>query len=336
MKSFLAFCVICTSFSLSAGFAQHTVKSEADTAAYCVPSIEGLTRPKGILIREELVTNHSINSSNINDPSGTGQGKIRTLRRREIKLKAPLINKENFKLAIGFKYKVEDIFFEDQATESVEFFNNLEDKNLKQLGTTLYMVKPFRGNTYFLMRVSASLNGDYNRANSPDADYLKLSIAPLLGFKRTPYLSYAVGIGYSENFGRRSVFPLLSYNQTFTKHFGVESLLPLNVKFRYSSLNRKNFIFLSSEVQGTSYNITFANSEAGYLNNTELKYKLTYEREIYDFVWASVETGLNTTLYFSLSDTPDRRRSTVIDTNRKAAFFVGFSVFVVPPRKFIK
>lgn len=110
----------------------------------------------------------------------------------------------------------------------------------------------------------------------------------------------------------------------------------LNIKFRYASLERKNFIFLSSEVHGTSYNITFTNGEAAYLSNAELQNKLTYEREIYDFVWASVDTGLNTNLYFTFSDTPDRRRSLVIDNNRKAAFFLGFSIFVVPPRKFFK
>ncbi len=313
--------------------AQHKVISENDTT-YCIPSIEGLSRPKGFVIKEEVVMNHQINSYSTQGIPSSGLGQIKAIRRRTIKFKAPLLNKDGLKVAMGFKYNVEDVFFDDQSRESLSFYQNLENKNLKQLGTSLYLIKPMRGNFYFLMRASASLNGDYGANNAPTKDYLKYSIAPMIGWKRTPYLSYAVGLGYSENFGKVSFFPLLSYNQTFNEHFGIESILPLSIKLRYSTLNKKNFIYLSSEVKGTTYNVGFRDGNTGYLNNTELRLLITYEREIYDFVWVGIEAGTRSNLNFSLSDTPDYRNSKVIRNSVNQSFFVGFSIFVVPPKKF--
>jgi len=326
------FCLLLLGALVLDSQAQFKVTQAKDTT-YCVPSVEGLSRPKGLVIKQEILTNHNISSQSLTDGTGVN-GEIRATRRREIKLKAPLVNHDNFKMAIGFLYKVEDIFFDDIEQGSFDFYNQLENKNLKSLGTSLYLIKPWRGQRYFLLRASASLNGDYDKTNRPNTDYIKYSIAPLIGWKKSDKLSYAVGIGYSQNFGRVSVYPLFSYNRTFNDHFGIETLLPLNANLRYSTLDKKNFVYLSSKIEGSTYNVNFGNGTQGYLNNTEIKHQISYEREIYDFIWVGVETGVRSNLNFSLSDTPERRLSTVVDSNLNMSFFVGFSLFIVPPRKF--
>jgi len=239
-------------------------------------------------------------------------------------------------LAIGFKYSVEDVFFEDHYLNNSDFYRDLQNKNLKQLGTSLYVIKPLRGNTYFLLRASVSLNGDYGKNNAPTSDYLKYSIAPMIGWRKNDYTTFAVGLAYSENFGRISVFPLLSFNKTFHERWGVEILLPLRVKLRYSTPDEKNYIYLTSEVKGSTYNVTFRSNETGYLNNTELRNLIRYEREIYDFIWVGVEAGLRSNLNFSLSETADRRNSVVINNQLSQSAFVGISIFIVPPRKFLR
>ena len=319
-------------FAGTGSFAQYHTVNASDTS-YCEPTVNGLSRPKGLILSEEILTGHNISSQAIS--SNTGEfGEIRATRRRQIKIKAPLMNKQNFKMAIGFNYRVEDIFFDDIEQQSFDFYHQLEDKNLKQLGTSLYVIKPWRGKRYFLLRASASLNGDYDRTNRPTSDYLKYSIAPLIGWKKNENLSYAVGVGYSQNFGRVSVFPLFSYNRTFNDHFGIETMLPLNASLRYSTLDKKNYLYLSSNIHGSTYNVGFPNGVSGYLNNTEIKHNLRYEREVYDFIWVGIESGFRTNLNFSLSETPVRRVSTIIDSNLNMALYFGFSVFIVPPRKF--
>jgi len=303
-----------------------------DAAAFCETTIEGLNRPKGLIIREELISSHRISSFQ----QGNSQkfGKVQQTRRREIKLKAPLWNSPGFKLAIGFKYKVEDVFFNETNAYSSEFYNDLEGKNLNQLGVSLYAIKPLRGNTYLLLRASASLNGDYSKQNAPTGDYLKYSLAPMIGWRINDFTTYAVGLAYSENFGRISVFPLLSFNKTFNDRWGTEILLPLHVKLRYNTPNKKNFIYLKSEVKGSTYNVSFKSGKMGYLNNTEIRHLVSYEREIYDFLWVGVEAGLRSTLNFSLSETADHKNSVVIENRLNQSFFTGFSIFIVPPRKF--
>jgi len=298
---------------------------------FCNTSIEGLNRPKGLIIKQEFISGHGIYSTSGNTETF---GKIQLARRREIKLKAPILNNPGFKLAIGFKYKVEDVFFKDQYTYSSEFYSDLENKNLKQLGTSLYAIKPLRGDTYLLMRASVSLNGDYGKYNLPTNDFLKYSIAPMIGWRKTDFMSYAIGVAYSENFGRISVFPIVSFNKTFNDRWGTEILLPLKAKLRYTTLNKKNFIYLSSEIIGSTYNVTFNSGESGYLNNTELRHLVSYEREIYDFLWLGVEAGLRSNLNFSLSETADHRNSVTIANRVNQSFFAGFSLFIVPPRKY--
>jgi hypothetical protein len=246
------------------------------------------------------------------------------------------LNKYNLKIAFGLRYRIEDMFFDDLENNSFDFYRQLENKNLKSIGTSLYVIKPLKGNRFLLFRARASLNGDYDRDHRPTSDYLKFSLAPLIGWKKHNNLSYAVGLGYSQNFGRISVFPLVSYNQTFNEHFGVESLLPLYAKIRYSTLDKKNFLYAGTKIEGATYNVRFSNGSEGYLNNSEIKYQISYEREIYDFVWVGIETGLRSNLNFSLSETPARQMSTIVNSNLNMSYYFGFSLFIVPPRKFSK
>lgn len=312
---------------------QHKVVVRNDTA-FCETSIEGLNRPKGLVIKEELIYSHRILS--FRNGSSENSGTVQLTRRREIKLKAPLWNSQGFKLAVGFKYKVEDVFFEGQNTPTSEFYSDLQNKNLKQLGTSIYAIKPLRGNTFLLLRASASLNGDYGKNQAPTSDYLKYSIAPMIGWRKNDFTMYAIGLGYSENFGRISVFPLLSFNKTFNERWGTEILLPLHAKLRYTTPNKKNFLYFTSEIKGSTYNVTFQSGQTGYLNNSEIRHLISYEREVYDFIWVGVEAGLRSNLNFSFSETSDHRNSVVVSNQLNQSFFAGFSIFIVPPRKFSK
>ena len=326
LKKYLYF-IVCFFGIQSVVMGQYTAKEKVE---FCEISIDGQSRPKGLVISQEFISNHGISST-----SGDAEtfGRVRSARRRSIKLKAPIINNPGFKLVAGFKYKVEDVFFEEQYLRSSNFYSDLENKNLKQLGASLYAVKPLRGNTYLLMRASASLNGDYGKHNSPTKDYLKYSIAPMIGWRKSDKMSYAFGVAYSENFGRISVFPIVAFNKTFNERWGTEILLPLKAKLRYSTLDKKNFLYLTSEIKGSTYNVAFNSGKSGYLNNTELRHLVTYEREIYDFLWVSAEAGLRSNLNFSLSETADHRNSVVISNRLNQSFFAGFSIFLVPPKK---
>jgi len=255
-------------------------------------------------------------------------------------LRVPLILKPNLKLALGINYFKEDYRFEDIQNSNYSFYSSLENKPLRNLGAALYVIKPFLGNKYFLARVSANLNGDYTLDELPKSDFLKVSIAPLLGWKKNPYTSYAVGIVYTNNFGRHSIYPIVSYNHSFNSRWGFESLLPAKAKLRFSQSD-KTFWAFTSELNGASYNIRLDESplsenETLHLRKSEVRFLFSLEREIHDWLWFGLEAGLRTNFEFSLRESGKRNATVLIDNTLNNAMIFSASIFVVPPRKFLK
>ncbi len=314
--------------------AQSTMINCMDST-FCIPGVEGLPRTKGIVITRELIKDYAINSQ-----VNTGQSadaEIRRNRRWTFKLRAPIMLKENLKIAGGIKYFVEEHNFEEPESLNNDFYKNLEDRPLRSIRADIFIMKPTRNNKYFILRLSGALNGDFKGIDL-GSDYFKFSIAPLIGWKRSQYLSYAVGVAYSEIFGRRSVYPVFSYNHTFSPHWGVESVLPAELKLRYNSLNKKNFFYFKSELNGSNYTLNFFDNrdEPVFLEKSEVRFLLTWEREIYDFLWFSIEAGFRKNINFDLSENARINAETIVDNRLNEAVVGNISLFVVPPRKFLK
>lgn len=304
-------------------------------STFCIPGVEGLPRTKGIVITRELVRDYFIRSE-VNTGQ-TAEAEIRRNRRWTFKLRAPILLKDNIKIAGGIKYFVEEHNFEQPESLDNEFYQNLEDRPLRSIRADIFIMKPTTTNKYFILRISGALNGDFQGIDL-GSNYFKFSIAPLIGWKKNRYLSYAVGVAYSEIFGRRSVYPVIAYNHTFTPHWGIESILPAELKLRYNSLNKKNFLYLKAELNGSNYTLNFFDNqeEPVFLEKSEIRFLFNYEREIYDFLWFGVELGMRVNINFDLSENARLRAETIVDNQLNEAMVGNISLFIVPPRKFLK
>ncbi len=334
MKS--TFLALVAFFGLSGwAFAQESMLVCTDSS-FCIPSVIGLPRSKGLEIKREIVRDYRITSTAI-DGSGSAEAEIQRNRRWEMTLRVPILNKPGFKMAAGFKYFVEEYNFEDKESISFPFYQNLEDRPLRSLRGTLYLVKPTRTNKYFLLRLTGGFNGDYRNSLDDNERYLRFSISPLIGWKRTDYLSYALGFAYNYSFGRRTIYPLFAYNRTFNNHWGVESILPVSIKLRYNTTNQKNYFFLKTELNGANYNVHLDPNQAStrYLEKSEVRFLLNYEREIHDWLWFGVEAGVRQNINFDLTDSPEINARVITENNLNIAFVYNMSIFVVPPRKFL-
>jgi hypothetical protein len=299
-----------------------------------------MPRSKGIIFRQERLMDYGIRSNSQSDQIQSGQGEVSVNRRWEFKLRLPIISKPNFALAAGIHYNVEQYQFEASHNEQYPLYRSLQDKSLRSIGGSVYIVKPWRGKRYFLLRASGDLNGDYGTDGIAKKQFLQFSVAPLIGWKKNDNVSYAFGFAYGYNFGRPVFSPLISYNRTFNKHWGLETILPTKIKLRYS-LNEKTLFFASIELNGARYNIRLADSvlaEKGnlYLQKSEVRYLLTFEREIYDWLWFGVEAGMRSNINFSLSDRNGPARNALIRNKLNEAMLISFSVFAVAPRKFLR
>ena len=309
-------------------------------STFCVPAVFGMTRSKGIIIKQERVFNYRINSSSTEPGIGTGEDEVQFNKRWQFKLRFPVIMKPGFKMAMGLEYFKEEYHFEGFPENDYPFYQSLEDKPLRSIGATFYFVKPWLGNRYFMMRIGTKFNGDEGLGNLVDSDKLRVSIAPLVGWKKNPYTSYAFGIAYSYDFGRQSIYPVISYNHTFNSRLGLETILPLEVKLRYT-LTEKNLFYATAEFNGANYNIklndpSFPQDQDYILRKSELRFLVNYEREIHDWLWFGIEAGLRSNIAFELTDSPKRNANTIIKNDLNDALVVNLSIFMVPPRKFLE
>lgn len=308
--------------------------------AYCDPSVIGLPRAKAVIIRYELQPNYSIRSTSKIGPYGDSEGRISRNRRIDLRLRFPIVHKPGLTIAAGLKYSHEEFIFSNNQSSGYAFYKDMQDRPLKSAGIHFYVVKPTRTNKYFILRTSFDLNGDYGSENFGKREFLKFSITPLLGWKKSDNLSYAVGFTYGYTFGVPLIIPVLAYNKNFNCKVGIESVLPLSLKLRYTK-NDKNFLYAGLELGGASYRLdnagtAFSNYNKLHLFRSELRYTLNYEREIHDWLWFGVEAGYRQNLRFNLTNGPRGSADVIISNKLGAAPLASASIFVVPPRFFLK
>ncbi len=331
---------VCCSIAFAfPALAQESIINCTDSS-FCVPAVSGMPRTKGLIIRQERIMDYGIRSNSNSESINSGRGEVSSNRRWEFKFRMPVISKPNIAIAVGVHYNVEEYKFEKSHNQHYPLYTSLEDKSLKSLGGSIYVVKPWRGKRYLLLRASGDLNGDYDVDGYSKKNFLQFSVAPLLGWKKNNNTSYAFGLAYAYNFGRPVFSPLFSYNHTFNRHWGIETLLPTKVKVRYT-FNDKTLFFASTELNGASYNIHLRDSmfsQKGdlFLQKSEIRYLLTFEREIHDWLWFSLEAGIRSNIDFSLSDTFGPPRKALIRNHLNHAMLFSFSIFAVAPRKFLK
>ena len=308
-------------------------------STFCIPGVAGMPRPKGIIIQRESIVNYGMVTEAVNVYNQLSDRiDVKTNNRWNFKATAPLVNQKGIKIAIGFRYFVEEVNFEDIGSSSNSFYRTLDDRPLRSIGGTLYISKPFKGNKYLLSRLSTSFNGDFRTGEIQNSDIMRQSIALLYGTKLSPFRSMAFGINLSNNFGRFGIIPLLSYNASWNENWLFESLLPLNAKISFVSNSQKNVFTTEVKLEGGNYKF-FADEglladDKLFLRKAELQGSFHYEREIHDWLWFGLEVGLRVNLENNITDTIFSKEP-FLKNDIKKAFLSSVSIFIVPPRKFL-
>ena len=307
---------------------------------YCNPSVIGLPRAKAIILKYEVQPSYTMRSTGELGTYGNAAGKVSRNNRLDLRLRFPIVHKPSLTIAAGIKYTREEFMYSDEAPMNYPFYKDLEDRPLKSAGIHFYVVKPTRTNKYFMLRTSFDLNGDYGSDKFGKKEFLKFSVTPLIGWKRNENLSYAVGFSYGYTFGRPLILPVFSYNKNFNCNWGIESVLPISVRVRYTK-NEKNFFYTGLELGGASYRLdnegtAFSSYNKLHLFRSELRFTINYEREIHDWLWFGIEAGYRENLRFNLTNGPRGSSDIIVNNKLGGAPLVNASLFVVPPRFFLK
>ena len=310
-------------------------------STFCVPGVYGVPRSKGLVLSYEVVSGSNITATSDEPTIGNGNGTIDYTKRLDFRFKFPIVNDPKMKIAMGFHYYNEEYDFGNLGNPEYEPFTRLNDRNLKSIGSSVYVVKPFLGNKYFVFRGSFDLNGDYSDASNLN-DFAKFSFAPLYGVKVNPFTTMAFGAALSFDFGDPAVYPVFIYNRTLNSKWGIELTLPVEARVR-RTFNPKSILYGGLKLEGAGYNITpdendtfFDRNETIQISKSELKYYLNYEHEIHDYLWFGVNGGWRSNINFNLTAVDRLKSETIIDSKLKMTPYANLSLFIVPPRKWLE
>jgi hypothetical protein len=98
-------------------------------------------------------------------------------------------------------------------------------------------------------------------------------------------------------------------------------------------------LYASTELNGARYRVNFGNAilpqQDLFMQRAAVRYLVTLEKEIHDWLWFSVEAGMQSNINFTLSDQMGPARKALINNQLNHATMISFSLFAVPPRKFL-
>ncbi|MBK0403382.1 hypothetical protein I5M27_10325 [Adhaeribacter sp. BT258] len=324
--------------------AQDTSRQDKE---YANPSVEGTPRGRFFLLRYQRLFSHDFNSTgDWKNLPVSKDARINTNNVAEIKGFIPIWNNPHFKAVLGVGYEREEFNFEDSHELAYLYHENLQDKGLKSLSAQIATVKPLNYKNYLVMRVKGALNGDYTSDELNFNDYLKLTAEALYGWKKNKYFTWGIGAQAGYTFGRYSIYPAILYNRTFNDRWGIEAVFPANVKVR-RTFSEKSYLYFGYNLDGYSYNIkvqkppfynspVFGDIKTIELRHNDVRAQLRWEKEIYDFLWFSLEGGYRYNIAFDAFRTGSDRDDRLISTNLGGAPYAAVDLYFVVPRAFLK
>ena len=121
--------------------------------------------------------------------------------------------------------------------------------------------------------------------------------------------------------------------------------LPANAKMYYK-FNTKTLLYFGYELDGANYQLQFTNpllltdKKSLQLRRSVVKVALELEREIYDFIWFGIATGIQQPISLNVTDIKNGGLFTKSDhlfrNNVALDPFANVSLFFVIPRKLNK
>ncbi|TAG93617.1 MAG: hypothetical protein EAZ20_01520, partial [Bacteroidetes bacterium] len=205
------------------------------------------------------------------------------------------------------------------AFEKPETLDNplqLSLKNgLKNMGLGFTIFKPFNAKNFLILQGGANLNGNYRLNNIQPLEYLRYNFAAIYGWKKHDRLQFGIGATRTYLGGALNYIPIIMYNYTFQdRKWGIEAVFPARVNLR-RNISPKSLVMLGYEVEGHTYRLNnnsqvfesqFQNIE---LRRSEMRIRMTYERQLKGFIWVSAQAGYRVNWLFNTDQNGDFTRS---------------------------
>jgi hypothetical protein len=323
-----------------------------DRQRFANPSVLGMGPSRGLVVRYERMPRFRISSSA--QVAGLNDFNTEATKNARLSIKGyiPAWNHPHLKVIVGLSYEREEFQFAQLPT-TYELYDNLENRGLKSTAAQIVVVRPVDEVHWYLARIKGELSGDYTSSELNRSDYFRFTAEALYGWKRSPNFSWGVGFQYGYTFGRLSFYPAVVYNRTFNPRWGLEALFPARVTLRYN-VSESSLLYVGYAVEGFNYIVRLnriplerRNADGTTdlskiplrtleLRETEVKFRLRWERELLSFLWLGAEAGYRYNYAFDAFDRINADREKIIDSKFNGAPYASLELFITPPRKLLE
>jgi hypothetical protein len=243
-------------------------------------------------------------------------------------LNTPIVSKNNLTVSLGATIWNSNASFENMPTDG--FNKNIEQLN--SVGINASVFKPFNEKNFAILQFSGDINGNYTNLNAINGKGFTFSATAIYGWKRSDNFMWGLGVSRTYRAGALIHIPVVLYNKTFNKKWGIETVFPAKLNIR-RNFSPTSLLMLGYEIEGNSYHISKAASNDVYLRRGELKPRFTYEQKLSGFVWLSAQAGMRLDWRFDAHDSKNPIKGETIqfaNTLNNALYFNVSLNFVSP------
>ncbi len=305
---------------------------------YCKPGVRNKSRSKGL---ELAYTNMGRGTFTDEENSVTRPyTKFSNWSRFEFDLKGPVLNKQNFKFLVGYKYTGETFNINNFGNDFRPTFERLDRVTLKSSNISAIITKPINEKNYMAFRLRYTANGDFDGVMDFSQRYGIYKAMGVFGFKVHDDFEWGFGINYSNSFRdsnngsrrRTNILPFVIYNRTFVNDWGIEAAFPGYIYGRYNQGPNTIFLF-GTEFSSDSYRIDVPLSNEPTLdyaiNQSSLLFLARWEQQIVPWIWGNIKAGYQMSFSTDFESKAANTTTFLVDPSNSPIFEIG--IFISPP-----
>lgn len=289
--------------------------------------------PRGLEFTYEMQGRATVSNTPTAIALGEGTDSVR-YERMEMKLKVPIYLRPATQVIIGARYAIDRFAFEDGATNPIYAYMHRRRVNIKT--ATLYLNKYFKKRYFLSTRTEYGLFGEHRQLGIKQT--YRFSQSFLLGRHINKDLAYGIGIYLTAQYHRQSFYPVIYYQRNFSEKTGFSTMFPANAHLRYMP-DDKTFLQLGYEVHAMNYAFEYNIDAEPVLRGADFRRsficpEVRADRELYDFLWASVALGWCKTVKADIQIRDAAGRHRLSDLSYGNPFSISASLFLTIPRKY--
>ncbi len=301
----------------------------------CKPGVENKSPGKGFSISYTYNPDFEMRPTHAENAS-----EVEVNQRIAGKLKIPIVNCRRTKFLLGVKYANERYSFEDIDPENYPLFKRLNEVSLKDAEAAAYLIVSLNQKYYTSFRLSTSFRGDYKGILNTSSRYATYRAAGVLGVKKSDKVEYGIGVYYSRNVRRTSIYPFGFLNWTFNDKWGLESAIPVSVKLRRNFTDGSIALF-GIDYSSQSYALTVEEGAGNdpidrslyHYRRASSEFSASYMRQFSSWAWMEFKIGYAVNLNSQARNLPGQM---TFDLRPTGSIVGTVTFFLSPPKKYIK